>query len=596
MSALPGPLKPWAPQLAVLQRDLALAIAPLIQRLSLGIGPLSDASARPAGAPDGYDGVARKGSYERLLVTEWLYADEAPEEFLRRAAQGEHLFSRLAVREPHEARQCLVLFDSGPSQLGAPRIAQLAAFIAFAARSEAANARFTWGVLQHTPDSARTGFDREQAQAFLKSRTTREPTIVELRAWLDALGATADDVWLVGGRSTCALAEASKLQLIEVHQPNDDARLDVSVRRAARTRQSVQLALPAPAICTALLRDPFPAEKRPATPRTARPSRGLVLSTAGNRAFTKGASGELIAITLPNGSPGTTRLVAFQPPTLDRVIAAGWHGGLLAVTARYDLSGRPLRLMLWRLSKRGEQKGSPQAFELAPDTRFRSADGDPLSGICTLSVGAQKRFVIAIQDRAWVLFDGRATERLNQVITFTQRSDRAIFFTIDAEGRRHVRNLFPNDAEDALLIEGVGACQAFFAGGRPSRTPLLAIGQPGGDRWMVVDHDRPSVGLDLPSGALVVGTTLSYHWPLGLLVLSKDRRTLQHLSAAGRQVIVESEQPIVTVAPDHVLPRFVWLDAFGAIGLFDCSTPSRVILGFPDGGGRRAMHFSVVRR
>lgn len=72
MSVLPAPLKPWAPQLSLLQRELALALAPWIQRLSLSIGPLSDAQARPTGAPDGYDGVARKGSYERLLMTEWL--------------------------------------------------------------------------------------------------------------------------------------------------------------------------------------------------------------------------------------------------------------------------------------------------------------------------------------------------------------------------------------------------------------------------------------------------------------------------------------------------------------------------------------------
>ncbi len=51
--------------------------------------------------PDGYDGIGRRGSYDRLLASEWLIHDELPDEFLRRVVSGEHAFLRRLHR--HEA-------------------------------------------------------------------------------------------------------------------------------------------------------------------------------------------------------------------------------------------------------------------------------------------------------------------------------------------------------------------------------------------------------------------------------------------------------------------------------------------------------------
>jgi hypothetical protein len=50
------------------------------------------------------------------------------------------------------------------------------------------------------------------------------------------------------------------------------------------------------------------------------------------------------------------------------------------------------------------------------------------------------------------------------------------------------------------------------------------------------------------------------------------------------------------VAGDFDQPRSAWLDASGAIGLFDVATPHRSWLGLPDGHGRRLMHFTELRR
>ncbi len=601
MSALPSPLKPWAGQLAILQRELALAVAPWVQRLSLGIGPLSDAESRPTGAPDGYDGVARKGSYERLLTSEWLYADEAPDEFLRRAAQGEHLFSRLAVREPHHARRCLVLFDSGPSQLGTPRIAHLAAFIAFAARCEAAHAKLSWGVVQSSPSFVKTGFDKEQAQALLKSRTTREPTEVDLAAWLTAFGAAVDDVWLVGSPETCALPSAARYQLVEASELQAQARrVEVAVRRSGRTRQLVQLELPPPETCTALLRAPFAIDLPKVPPRSSgavRPSKGLVFSASGNRLFTKGTGGELLCIVLPNGVASTTKQVPFSPPATDRVLAGGWRKGMTALTVRHDGAGRALRLVSWSLSKRGERKEEPETFELPSAMSADALATDGLSSITTLTFGRRRKTIVSLLGRAFVLSEERVNELPHRVLAHTQRSERAIFVTLDAEGRRHVRTLFSNNTETLTLLEGVGECVAFIAGGQRWPLPIVAVGDTAtSTRWVVIDHGRPSLGLDVPDGGTVVGVTMPSRWPAGLLVRSADRRRLLHVSAAGTQTIVESEHPIIEVATDFELPRFAWLDGAGAVGLFDASSPQHVFLGLPDGQGRRLVHFSEVRR
>lgn len=605
MSALPAPLKPWAAQLSLLQRDLALALAPSIQRLSMSIGPLADAQSQPTGAPDGYDGVARKGSYERLLITEWLYADEAPEEFLRRAAEGEHLFSRLAVREPHQARRCLVLFDAGPAQLGAPRIAHLAAFIAFASRCEAAHATLSWGVLQSPPAATETGsrlhagFSKSEAEALLKARTSREATPADLTQWLEVMGPRADDVWVVGGHALLASGAAAKVQQVEVNELVEPGvrRLEVTVRRGGRARQTVQLELPPPATCASLLRAPFIVEKpKPPTAGTARPSHGLVFSASGNRLFTRGPNGEFIAIALPNGVGASVKQAVFQPPPLERVIAAGWHRGLVCVTARYDASGRITRLVVYSLTKRGERKGEPVLYEVPSAGPFPVPEGT-FGDLAVLSFAGKRKLMIVVAGRAFTFDDGRIIESRDRVLAHTQRSERVMLFTTDEEGRRQVRSVFSNGTEVATLVEGLGATRAYFAGGMRYPLPMLGLGEMAtSPRWTLVDHSRVSFGIDVPEGGTVMGITMPSSWVAGLLVRTADKKRLLHVSAQGTQVIIETESEIVEVATDYEFPRAAWLDAAGGVGIFDASKPTSLLIGLPDGQGRRLMHFTEYRR
>ena len=199
---LPRPLTPWLAYLELFPRDLALALGPLIQRLNSLIGAFPVESHSEKGIPDGFEGIARRGTYERLLLSEWLLAEEIPEEFLRRAAVGEHAFLQLAHREPASIKTSVVLFDSGPNQWGTPRIAQLAALIVLARRASASGANFLWGVLQNPEKPLFSEVTASRISELFKTHSARDPIDTDLFAWREQLNAQqSDDFWIVGGQS-----------------------------------------------------------------------------------------------------------------------------------------------------------------------------------------------------------------------------------------------------------------------------------------------------------------------------------------------------------------------------------------------------------
>ena len=200
---LPPSLSPWAVLLQIFPHDLALAVAPLVQRLDAALGPQHNAH-RSSGEPDGFDGLARRGSPERLLLSEWLLAEEMPDEFLRRAASGEQAFLQMARREPAVARACVALFDAGPGQIGAPRLAQIAALVVLARRAMDASTPFFWGVLQHSAGALQQEITAHNVELFLAARSAHEASAETLRDWkifLLSQNETRENaaIWIVGG-------------------------------------------------------------------------------------------------------------------------------------------------------------------------------------------------------------------------------------------------------------------------------------------------------------------------------------------------------------------------------------------------------------
>ncbi|WP_309712401.1 hypothetical protein [Armatimonas sp.] len=268
---LPPALARWAEPLAVLDPVLASALGPLLTRLAAAFGPLRGETRKGGEEPDGYAGITRRGKLEHLLTTEWGLLDTAPDEFLRRLSQGELSFLEPERKANAHERRCLILFDSGPEQLGAPRIAQLAAWIVLAQRASAIGATLQWASLDSEPKESAlyTGFDEATVRAFLWSRTATQATPRQLYDWRkfaeEALG-SPEELWLLGGPRWLDIPMARGVHLMSTEETEDGEALALTLRPSNR---KLQLALPPPDTQIRLLRDPF-------TPVGAKPGKARV--------------------------------------------------------------------------------------------------------------------------------------------------------------------------------------------------------------------------------------------------------------------------------------------------------------------------------
>jgi len=259
---LPAALAPWAGELALLSTDLALTLAPWVGRLAVAIGDLSENRTSRTAEPDGYGGLARRGPYERLVTTEWALAELYPDEFLRRAAAGEHLFLDLTRRGPRRAQRSIAVVSAGPSQLGAPRLAHLAALIVLSRRAAASGAAFSWGVLEDAAHGLGDGLDAGAIRRLLDARTAAVAGAGAIDTWRTAIDDGADrgdaDWWLIGGPELVPAARragAACLAVRDLLEPDARA-IEIEVHRRGPTAR-LRLELPAPDVCARLLRDPL---------------------------------------------------------------------------------------------------------------------------------------------------------------------------------------------------------------------------------------------------------------------------------------------------------------------------------------------------
>ncbi len=353
---LPAALAPWAPWLADLVPELHGAFGDTVTALERMVGPLPPLPDPGAIEPSGLDGLARTGPYERLLLSEWVLADEVPEEFLRRAAAREHLFHQLARESPQRGRRCLVLVDTGPEQLGGPRLAQLALLVVFARRAARAKAAFAWASLQHP-----RAFDEGAFRAFPELRSARVASTDDVGLALAALGEPApeDEVFFVGGAAVERLARARPWVRVDETLDDGPDRLRITVRRPGLAPVSRELPLPAPEVRTRWLRDPFRAPTAaPLPPRTARPPRRVAgghaaltpflrFSADGNRILAVDVDGTVLGFRLPQGGEPLRGPVRIEPPTTGaRPVAVGWSSGRLQ--ALFVPPGDTGREPIWR--------------------------------------------------------------------------------------------------------------------------------------------------------------------------------------------------------------------------------------------------------
>jgi hypothetical protein len=186
---LPPALAEWSQSLAGLQVSVAIALGPILLRLDELVGRQGGVQG-PDGDPDGFDGLIRRGSPERLLIGEWLLAEEIPDEFLRRAAEGELLHLAPGYRHDPPHGVVRVLVDAGPGQLGAGRLVQFAALIVLHRRAARLGATLQVGVLGTAAGRWLTGELPELLRVWLRSRRSEVPSWDDVRAWASAEDST----------------------------------------------------------------------------------------------------------------------------------------------------------------------------------------------------------------------------------------------------------------------------------------------------------------------------------------------------------------------------------------------------------------------
>lgn len=254
---LPPELSPWTPWLSWFSPTLRAPLGELMLRLHT----LMDMPSRNGHRGDqelaGLSDLRTRGTYERLLATEWLLAEELPDEFLRRAVNAEHLFLAPLRRVQPRSRLFVALFDAGPMQLGAPRLAHVASWLLLARRAAQAGGRLCWGV-QQLPGSLHEAAQPSDLKTLLQSRTFDGLQPAHHRQWqafVDEQAEKPQEVWLVGATSDeqytgdDRLVATHRIGLSRMLDPDENA-LRVKVRQGSTTREAT---LPLPDANTARL-------------------------------------------------------------------------------------------------------------------------------------------------------------------------------------------------------------------------------------------------------------------------------------------------------------------------------------------------------
>jgi hypothetical protein len=613
MSALPPALRPWASQLSLFPDDLALHLGPYVARLSAALGALRPRGEAHGGEPQGYDGLTRRGTFDRLLVSEWLWALESPDELVRRAAFGELSFLKPAFRQPQGARRTVALLDAGPDQLGAPRIAHLALLIVLSRRAEAAGVAFRWGVLQADPGQG--AFSRVTpgtVGTWLDARELEPATEARLAAWRSALAldAAPEDAWLVGDARLSRLPGASGLSRVEVAEvlaAPGARRLTVRVRPASRPERAVALDLPPPDVCVRLLREPFQHSRAASAVLLSQPRqprlRAFFFSADGRRLMLHREDGSVGAMALPHSARATVpKARRVTPGAAQVLLGMGWrhNGGLVVLTRKGDTGDHVLHGKL-REGVSGKPdaeafKGREEGVHPMPPLGGRPP-GRLLS--CVDAAGRERLLLAGLDESLFLIEEEPRTRRvlvsrLATGVTAAAEVDRKVVFVTRATPGE-LGSLPPGAwmgfvGPDSVryLPLGVEGDRAFFGCGPHRgypRTGLLAARHRPGD-WRLYSQGE-TLAISLPQALRVVGVGTCREAPeeAGLLALDEDRRTFWLFTPRGRYKVLVAWEDVVHAEASHAVPVLGWMSKGGGLVLSDLREGGVLYHALPGAGG-----------
>lgn len=598
---LPPSLAPWAAYLNIFPEEVSLALGPMIQRVSMLIGSPQPRLNEKKGEPDGFDGLNRRGTYERLLLSEWMLADELEDEFMRRAVMGEHLFLNRAHSSPVGTRSSLALFDAGPSQVGSPRIAHIAALIVLANRADSAHSTFSWGVLQEL-ETTYSDVNPGNIMALLAARSHDEVSDAHVTLWEEQLATWSglDDVWLIGGNRLSRIKterRSSRLYVEDVLEP-DKRELRLSCTGASGSLAKVTLELPKNNISTRLLRDPFDGAvpKIQKTAASTYTGSGLLFDMTGAKLYTRTAKWGVTAFNVPN-SPraGAGRPRSYHTRNWQTVCAVGRVGRAIALISPED------RLVNLEYCRQAPIKLPPGAYAgYNSNVFFTPAAGDgPLMPCFSLPWEGE----MAAIDGAGSLFrfsrlKGQAKSLGSRPLSGTVHLVATDVLAVNVFDSRlvYVGREWPDDEfrivsirgghiDRATTFEGT-ALRAFFGPSPGCGHPqygLLALEQTE-FQWIVITGSQQK-DLVKPYGARVFGVMAEMHSiaEVGLLALEDDLMTVSLNGRNWRKEILRAHTEIAHIALCQREPYIAYSTVDGEIVIYSVKHRADLCRYHPEG-------------
>jgi hypothetical protein len=573
---LPHQLAPWGPQLSIFPEEIALALGPLVQRVAALVGPFTHHHVEGNVVPDGFAGLAKRGTYDRLIASDWLLADELPEEFMRRSVMGEHLFWKVAYREPTETRSTLVLFDAGPEQLGSPRLLHLAALVVFDARARMAKANFNWGILQSGEDLW-PGINFAQVEALLQARGSPSARAEHLREWsqiADDLGLEGE-IWVVGGEHLRAIIpeKFSSFLVAELPHPGE-RKLRAECRPAGRHARMIELELPEPAACAQLLRDPF------ATAITSRRKllpgftpQGIVFHPSGNKLWVMTNQGKVIALAVPN-SPRAVVARPKQQQTLSSfpIVAAG---RIRRTTVLLSMNPASLAFSVARIGKALPDGLVAGTYEFV-DSRSKPLFQFGKLSLCVWHGAAERKPGLYVIDEAGVMFrlfvgpQGQpwCQEAHPRALALTMTYPWLCYAAYDCSDDGGHLGIYVDGHDVPWQSWAVAEApsRAFLGFAPASNSPFHGAAAFGykNNRWEICTKwYRTEV--TLPQGFVVQGVVGGEGVEATLIVVEDDQRTLSLFGSQGIHRVLKANAAITSVSGCRQQPLIAYATEAGEI-------------------------------
>lgn len=549
MSAVRKLLEPWESELRALPNDLLTVIGPWLGRIRTAMGKLSGRVPDGDAEPDGVAALSRHGDYERLLMSEWLLADEAPDEFLRRAVDREHLFTAIERKSPVAARAALVLFDSGPTQLGAPRLAHLAILLAASRRARESGARLFWGVLQKPTQGVFEFTGAGDIVRLIQQRTATSPSVGDLETWRAHRGDDYDEAWVVASTDNAPLA--SGFRLLCVDEPLDLERRFLRLSIGASSSTPLELDLPREETSVRALREET---RAPSTPSASRvPERACIMLPGDGRRLAAVDGTRYLSWGLPNSSNaplGKPRAISIDG---NRRFAACGHRGRRAVAVVSQPGGfEVIGLTDASKTRRAQFVAAP---ELAEASRF--VEGEPIpDAICAVLSSAASSFSVAFLNRRGELVGivaaaGKTEARVYaRSVVAAQKHHQGVMVVQshhdEGPGHTTIRIVRDGVVDHHVFTDSEGqAGHVFF--GSCDRAPIIAYdvaAQPNVYRLRSLQRESAMLHLHAPSEETVIGCHHDNKVGRGLITVSADGRKVYFIGPAGSHCIATASGTI----------------------------------------------------